>query len=430
MSHAFIAHGADQLDTLLKLHEALRAAGIAAKYSSSDRQAQVDAATIDAASLMIVLVSYDSMRSSDVRSQILRARSNGMTIIPVRADRSRLTGFIKTELGKSMIHTTEDMDKLVADAQKSYRKISPVVAVMNLKGGIGKTTIASQLAATHQARTGSRVLLIDFDPQYNLTQLFFPGLQADEAIAADRSVISLFEKSRLHQADLASPADHWAKLATDPFTPAPRSAIAHSLLSGSETKGRLDIIFGQFEISKYAFSVDTAGLEAVRTNFLRSIEHYRSQYDLILLDTNPNATFLTRCALQATDRVLAPMHTDIYSLRGVRLLNRVINDQTSENRRPDLSVMFNAVERREQSDFEADTRNGVFNEQVGFDLSNKFMTAAIPKSRHFRIKADDEEPPVKRLLVHHGRGGGLRHIRQSLVTASVELAELLAKPAQ
>ncbi len=429
MSHAFIAHGADQFDNLLKLHEALRAAGIHAKYSSPDRQAALDAVSIDEASLMIVLVSYDSMRSNDVRSQIVRAKRNGTTIIPVLADRARLTGYIKTELGKSIVHKIEDVEALVDAAQKTYRQVSPVVAVMNLKGGIGKTTIASQLAASYQSHTGARVLLIDFDPQYNLTQLFFPGLQADEAIAADQSVISLFEKSRLHQAGLTSPADRWATLSTEPFPPAPRARISHSLLGDTEVKGRLDIIFGQFEISKYAFSTDTAGLEAVRTNFLRSIEYYRGQYDLIMLDTNPNATFLTRCALQATDRVLAPMHTDIYSLRGVRLLNRVISDQTSAERRPDISVLFNAVERREQSDFEADTRNGVFNEQVGFDLSSKMMSAAIPKSRHFRIKAKEDEPAIRRLLAHHGRGGGLRHVRESLLTASLELANLLGKPA-
>jgi hypothetical protein len=121
------------------------------------------------------------------------------------------------------------------------------------------------------------------------------------------------------------------------------------------------------------------------------------------------------------------MHTDIYSLRGVRLLNRVINDQTTKDRRPELSVLFNAVERREQSDFEADTRNGVFDEQVEFDLSSKLMSAAIPKSRHFRIKGKEDDEPIKRLLPHHGRGGGLRQVRESLLTASVELAGVLRK---
>lgn len=426
MSHAFITHGADQLDNLLSLHEAFRAAGIPAKYIAD---APADRATsnrlIDNATLMIVLVSYDSMRSKTVKADIQRARLNGTRIIPVMADRASLTGFIKSELGQSLTHKIENIDAIVKDAQRAYRLGCPLVAIMNLKGGVGKTTLTSQLAAAYQARNKNRVLLIDFDPQYNLTQLFYPSALADQAISADRSVISLFEKSRVHQAGIPSPADQWNDLSTEPFTPAPRQTITHSLLGEANLKGRLDIIFGQFEISKYAFSTDQDGLKAVRENFLRSLDFYRSLYDLIILDTNPNATFLTRCALQAADRVIAPMFTDVYSLRGVKLLNRVIKDQTAPDQRPDLSVLFNAVERREQSDFEADTRNGVFDEQVGFPLSRALMSSALPRSRHFNVKVSEDDPAIRRLLVHHGRGGGLRHVREALSSVAVELGTLL-----
>ena len=97
----------------------------------------------------------------------------------------------------------------------------------------------------------------------------------------------------------------------------------------------------------------------VGANFRKMIDYYRSHYDLIVFDTNPNATFLTRCALEAADRVLAPMHPDVYSLRGVRLLNQVMQEQVSADKRPYLSVLFNTVGRSEQSNFEADARNGV-----------------------------------------------------------------------
>lgn len=432
MSHAFITHGADQFDTLLSLHEAFRAAGIPAKYiAAKDNQAEDSQnrtaanALIDEATLMVVLISYDAMRSKSVKADIQRALQNGTRIIPVMADRARLTGFIKTELGHSLTHTIEKLDSVVKDAQRAYRLGCPVIATMNLKGGVGKTTLTSQLAAAYQAHNKNRVLLIDFDPQYNLTQLFYPGQLADEAIAADRSVISLFEKSRAHQSGIPSPADLWNDLSTEPFTPAPRETITHSLLGDANHKGRLDIVFGQFEISKYAFSTDRDGLQAVRENFLRSMDFYRSLYDLIILDTNPNATFLTRCALQAADRVIAPMFTDVYSLRGVRLLNRVIKDQTTPDERPDLSVLFNAVERREQSDFEADTRNGVFDTQVDFPLSRALMSNALPRSRHFNVRVSEEDPAIKRLLIHHGRGGGLRHVREALTALAVELGTLL-----
>ena len=426
MSHAFITHGDDQLDNVLLLHEAFRSAGIPAKYIQDVETDRSHAnQLIDNAALMVVLVSYEAMRSKTVRADVKRARQAGLRLVPVLTDRARLTGFLKNEIGQSLAHSIDDMPAIVKDAQRSYRLGCPIVAIMNLKGGVGKTTLSAQLAGTFQAHNKNRVLLIDFDPQYNLTQLFFPGPTADRAISEDKSVISIFEKSQLHSPGSPSPADRWSELNSEPFTAATREKITHSLIGKSALKGRLDIIFGQFEISKYAFSTNQDGLNLVRQNFLRAVDYYRSQYDLILLDTNPNATFLTRCALQAADRVIAPMFTDIYSLRGLRLLNRVINDQTAEDQRPDLSVLFNAVERREQSDFEADTRNGVFDAQVGFDLSKSVMTSVLPRSKHFRNKFDEDDPPIKRLIAHHGRGGGLRHIRDALQAATVELSTLI-----
>lgn len=425
MSHAFIAHGEDQLDALLRLSEALRQAGIPSRSVAADADDRAASdRLIDEASLMIVLTSHEAMRSRTVRTDIERAAANGLRILPVLADKARLAGPVRNLIGKPVTLTMDDLAGVIAAAGEAYRSGCPVIAVMNMKGGVGKTTITAQLAGAVQALNGGRVLLVDFDPQYNLTQLFFPAGEADAAASGDASVISLFEKSRLHQPGRTSPADLWAELATEPFTPASRERIVHAILQDDAAKGRLDIIFGQFEISKYAFSTDAAGLDAVRANFLRTLDHYRGLYDLILLDTNPNATFLTRCALEAADRVLAPIHTDAYSLRGLRLLNRVISDQTDAGRRPDLSVLFNAVERREQSDFEADTRNGTYDAEVGFALSTTIMKAALPRSRHFQVRVSEEDPPIRRLLVHHGRGGGLRHVRTALNEVAMELGTL------
>ncbi|MEL7452018.1 MAG: AAA family ATPase [Pseudomonadota bacterium] len=411
----------------MALTESLRQVGIVAKYVASDEPDRAKSnEMIDGSSLVLVLVSYDAMKSRTVRADIERAVQNGATILPVRADRARIGGYVKSVIGKDLVLTTDNLSEVVEAAQRAYRRGCPIISVMNMKGGVGKTTIAAQLAGTLQATQGNRVLLIDFDPQYNLSQLFFSGGEPDAAAAEDRSVISLFEKSKLHEANRLSPADRWGSLYADPFTPAPKEKIAQDLLDTERAKGRLDLIFGQFEISKYAFSTDTEGLEAVRTNFLRSLDYYRGLYDLIVLDTNPNATFLTRCALEAADRVLAPMHSDVYSLRGIKLLNRVIEDQTISERRPAVSIVFNSVEAREQSDFEADTRNGAFDEQVGFALSHATLQAALPRSRHFRLKTPEGTAPIKQLLVHHGRGGGLKQVRQALEAVATELNTELA----
>ncbi|MEO1190092.1 MAG: hypothetical protein AAFW60_13580, partial [Pseudomonadota bacterium] len=143
-------------------------------------------------------------------------------------------------------------------------------------------------------------------------------------------------------------------------------------------------------------------------------------------DTNPNATFLTRCALEAADRVLTPMHPDAYSLRGVKLLNQVMQEQVSDEKRPDLSILFNTVARSEQSNFEADARNGAFDEQTGFNLSGALLNSALPRSGHLVVRSPEpEELPWKQLVIHQGRGGGLKRMRQTLESIAHELKLLV-----
>lgn len=434
MSHAFIVHGPKDVDSLLAVHEALRRAGIQAWYEppgagTVESQASI-AEAIDKAFAMVVLVSASSIRSREAQAQIERGIARGMTIIPFRIDNARLSGLFKKQLAENLRLALMDeggLDRLVAEVRARYRRKCPVLSVMNLKGGVGKTTIAAQVFGAWQAALGGRLLLVDLDPQYNLTQTFFDMETADRSAARDQSVISLFEKSQLHAVDARSPAESWNRLTPEPF-PAPAAEdIVHPLLGDEGPGGVMDLISGQFEISKYAFATDSAALASINTNFQRTVDHLRSDYDLIVFDTNPNATFLTRCVLEASDRVIAPMHPDMYSLRGVKLLNQVLNEHIRPDDRPALSVLFNKVARNEQSTFEADARNGAHNQRAGFDLAAALLQTALPRSGHLDVRSPEpDQAPWKSLLIHSGRGGGLKNIRESLKSAAGEIRDRLA----
>ena len=437
MSQAYIACSPDEPDALLEVHEAFRKAGIPDWHRPSSPIEAHDGdalARMEDAFALIVLVSGKSQSDSTVRADIERALARGLPIIPYRLDKARLNGFFRSTIAAHLRTHAGDggaLGELVTAVQAEYRRRCPVLAVMNLKGGIGKTTVSAQVSAAWQASTGGRVLLIDLDPQYNLTQVFFDMATADASAARDRSVISLFERSRLHASDAPSPAADWSHLSRAPFSPAPRARIVHELLAPTGPAGRLDLISGQFELSKYAFATSLDALNAIRKNFRAAIEALRSHYDLIVMDTNPNATFLTRCCLEASDRVIAPMHADVYSLRGVRLLNQVMAEHVAAEARPDLSVLFNAVRRHEQSTFEADARTGALDVAAGFALSQALLTAALPDSGHFAVKPPDTEtPPWRQLLVHHGRGGGLKFVREALDGVVQEISGTLSRTGQ
>lgn len=429
MSQLFIAYGFHDIDPLLQVHEAMRKAAIPTWYTppgTKDTEPDSINEAIDNAFGMVVLVSASSVRSKAVQAQLERARERGLTLFPIRADNARLSKQFQIALADQLKDSLNDagaLDRLVEAVKQRYERRCPVISVMNLKGGIGKTTIASQVFGTWQASIGGRTLLIDLDPQYNLTQTFFDMDIADASSADDRSVISLFERSRLHARHAPSPAENWSQISTQVFEPVGRERICHDLLSGEDAPGgRLDLISGQFEISKYAFAPNPETLAAVGANFRRMIDYFRSEYDLIVFDTNPNATFLTRCALEAADRVLAPMHADVYSLRGVKLLNQVMQEQIAAEKRPELSILFNAVGRSEQSDFEADARNGAYDATVGFKLSEALLNTALPRSGHLVVRSPQlDEPAWKQLLIHNGRGGGLRQIRETLKAIAGEL---------
>ncbi|MEM7328122.1 MAG: AAA family ATPase [Pseudomonadota bacterium] len=433
MSQLFIAHGHRDIDPLLQVHEAMRRAAIPTWYTppgSKDADPETINEIIDNAFGMVVLVSASSVRSKAVQNQLQRAIERGLTLFPIRADNARLSKQFKTALADQLTDSLSDegaLDRLVGHVKARYERRCPVISVMNLKGGVGKTTIASQVFGAWQAGIGGRTLLIDLDPQYNLTQTFFDMEHADASAARDKSVISLFERSRLHAYDTKSPAENWSRINTEPFEPVGRETICHDLLTGEDAPGgRFDLISGQFEISKYAFAPSPESLAVVGANFRRMIDYFRSEYDLIVFDTNPNATFLTRCALEAADRVLTPMHPDAYSLRGVKLLNQVMQEQVSDEKRPDLSILFNTVGRSEQSNFEADARIGAFNEQAGFDLSGALLNSALPRSGHLVVRSPEpEDLPWKQLVIHNGRGGGLKRMRETLESIATELKHLV-----
>lgn len=422
MTATYIAYADKDSDHLMAMHEALRKSDVPSVFATTGEGFTPKAAgQLDGASVMVVLVSAAAMRSNRVRDELAYATARQLTIIPYQLDKAKLTGTWRNLLADKLRYNRFDEDslpQLISEAKTRYHARCPVIAVMNMKGGVGKTTVTSQVFGAYQAQLAGRVLLIDLDPQYNLTQVFFDMDTADANALHDASVISLFEKSRVHGAP-KSPADEWEKLSTAPFAPAAPEELMQELLLGGPA-GRLDLICGQFEICKYGFSTDAEGLAAVRKNFLSMVDHYRRFYDLIVIDTNPNASFLTDCCVRASDHVLIPMQPDMYSMRGVKLLRRIIqNNQKTTH----LHTLFNRVNRSERSEFEAEARNGALDSLAGFGFAETILDPALPYSRHYITPSPREETPAwRQLLTHYGRGGGLKIARNNLLTVAEAIA--------
>jgi len=162
----------------------------------------------------------------------------------------------------------------------------PTISIAVQKGGSGKTTTAVNLAAALQ-QMGQRVLLIDVDPQSNLTHAL--GLGAEVLEGKDTIYEMLMRQAKGENADLEK------IILTDtvvPLIPAgPQLASAEVDLASA---------FG-------------------REFFLRELlEPIADQYDYIFIDCPPSIGMLTVNALVASDGVLTPIQSEFLPLKGLR----------------------------------------------------------------------------------------------------------------
>ena len=170
-----------------------------------------------------------------------------------------------------------------------------IIAVVNQKGGVGKTTSAVNLTAA-LTEAGKRVLLCDFDPQANATS----GMGLDKRKIKKSSYDVVVDG--LPAKEVIVPTEYGDIL---PST-ADLAGAAVELISMPEPNRRLG-----------------DGLDAVR-----------EEYDLILIDCPPSLELLTINALAAADSILVPVQCEYYALEGLadlmntlRLVKKRINPQ-------------------------------------------------------------------------------------------------------
>ncbi len=184
----------------------------------------------------------------------------------------------------------------------TYRALGQIVAVVNQKGGVGKTTTTINLGAA-LAEQGSRVLLVDFDPQGALSVGL--GLNPNEV------EVSVYD------------------LLLD------RTVGLSDVVTASKVPG-LDLVPSNIDLSAAEVVLVT---EVAREQLLkRCLEPAQQIYDYILIDCPPSLGLLTVNALTAANSVIIPLECEYFALRGMALLMDTVG-KVQERLNPRLEVL-------------------------------------------------------------------------------------------
>lgn len=157
-----------------------------------------------------------------------------------------------------------------------------IISLLNHKGGVGKTTSTINIGAG-MVELGKKVLLIDLDPQANLTL----------SLGAPRQPNSIYEAIR-------------GESELEPFT----------------IKEGMDIVTSTLDLSGAEMElINEAGREFILRELFDSI---KDEYDYIFIDCPPSLGLLTLNALTSSDLVFIPLQTEFLAMQGLAKIKQVI----------------------------------------------------------------------------------------------------------
>ncbi|MGV2123093.1 ParA family protein [Agrobacterium vitis] len=200
-----------------------------------------------------------------------------------------------------------------------------IVSFFNNKGGVGKTTLTGNIASYFASDLKKRVLIVDCDPQCNITQY----------ILGDEKTINLYWPADPHKKasqastimDIVQPIVDGDATINESVKPIQARANRFSvdLLAGDP---RFSLFEDQLSQAWNEIPSGKAGGFRV-SNWLRSyLNTLETKYDIAFIDVSPSLGAINRSVLLSSDNFITPLGADAFSLLGVRNISRWISTWT------------------------------------------------------------------------------------------------------
>lgn len=193
------------------------------------------------------------------------------------------------------------------------------ICIINLKGGVGKSTITALLSRYAFTDLRKDVLAIDLDPQANLSQGLMHQSYTSFLSQQGGSIVEVFN-------------DYLPPNAGGGAQPLTAEAVSELILDGGDRS--LELIPSRFDFSDALTS-------AVRPDpkiLARFLSHNFKNKDIILIDCSPTESVFTTAAYHASDYVLIPVKPEFFATIGFPLLNESLQNFKRNNRSHGIKV--------------------------------------------------------------------------------------------
>ncbi|HFJ9455962.1 ParA family protein [Bacillus albus] len=238
---------------------------------------------------------------------------------------------------------------------------APIISFLNMKGGVGKSTLCFNIAYTLAKKFKKKVLVLDMDPQFNTTQALIEKFSDTEhylgIVKEKKTILRIFQS----QSSLVRNED--------------ANGFKNEDLIINLDKN-LSLICGDLDLIMIESS--QRGTENLLDGFIKEINREKD-FDYVFIDCPPTHSFYTTSSLIASDYYFAPVKPDVYSLLGVDLLQTVVTNVNKMNRASArcLGIIFTMV------------RNSTTERRIIDDVKEKYSSVKVFNSemKYFQYNA-------------------------------------------
>ncbi len=203
-------------------------------------------------------------------------------------------------------------------------KLGSSIAVMNAKGGVGKSTVTLALAETLSYYYGKKVLIIDSDAQMSISVMLMPFDKLNGKRSQWKTLVGLLHKTLILEE-----------------TPDWKTFITQNVADVDDTDS-IDLLPGDLRLTLIERAVTEADRHEQMRGLVRSLlAEARLNYDYILIDCPPGLSLLTEIWLREADYHLAPVKPDFLAIAGLEMFREFKKINPDMKMAENLGILIN-----------------------------------------------------------------------------------------